>query len=181
MTDLLESIDLGELPENLDTVPTPFAERDYAPLRCGEPGCTNGVTKPARGRAPKYCDEHRKTATRKPGSPPAARNYWPRANEIEPILQNYVRYLGTGIKVAVNTVDGDIIIVGGPNIVHELCELARTDKRLDNLRTWLERAATPGKYGPLMFAVASVTLPIMANHGWVPQISTLAASSGKGE
>jgi len=66
----------------------------------------------------------------------------------------------------VNPTDGRIVADGGPAVVHELVELAKTDSAL---RKPLELLATPGKYGPLTLAVAGVILPIMANHGLLPQ------------
>ena len=38
---------------------------DAVPIMCNEPGCMNSIDKPARGRTPKFCVEH-KPSTRTP-------------------------------------------------------------------------------------------------------------------
>lgn len=66
----------------------------------------------------------------------------------------------------VNPADGKVIAEGGPAVIHELVELAKTDAKF---RKPLEMLATPGKYGPLGLALMGVIVPIMANHGLLPQ------------
>lgn len=140
-------------------------EGDSAPLLCQHPGCTNAVTKPARGRTPKFCDEHKARPASGNRSSTSGKT-WTRATEIENILTQYVTGLGVGLSL-LNPLDGSVIAQGGPAVVHELVELAKTDK---NIRKYLEWLATPGKYAPLTMAVMGVTLPILANHNMLPRI-----------
>jgi hypothetical protein len=141
-------------------------DKDSSPLRCQKPGCSNSVTKPARGRTPKFCDEHK-------GSTPGTGNKsglsgksWPRATEIETLLTNYVIGLAFTVGFA-NAEDGRIIAEKAPAVIHELVVLAIDDR---NLRKYLEWLATPGKYAPLTMACFSLILPILQNHGVVDRV-----------
>lgn len=156
-----------ELPEQFqpgnDIPPTAFGSSDKAPVRCQFDGCTNSVTKPAKGPTSKYCTEHKvnkgaSSSTRVSGAS------WPRAGEVETALTRYAQLIGGGVTF-INAVDGETVTKHGPAVSHELVELGRVDKRL---RGWLETIAIPGKYGPLALAVAGMVLPIMANHGLIP-------------
>lgn len=161
-----------ELPKETDVAPVRMiGPDDKAPLRCQEPGCTNAVTKPARGRTPKFCDEHKpasKAGTRSSGS-------WPKANETEISLNRIIGGIGAGLSLF-NEVDGSVIATGGPSVVHELVELAKSDK---TLRKYLEWIAAPGKYGPLTMALMGVIFPIAMNHGLVPKIFVHMPTDGK--
>lgn len=155
--------------EILNDIPSDLRDTDSAPLRCNHPGCLNPVVRTGKGgRPPKSCDEHRgkRASTTPNGSKSSVSGKsWARAGEIESILKEYVSYLGLGIQL-VNPADGKIIADGGPNVVHELVELAKTDSRF---RKPLEMLATPGKYGPLVLALMGVLIPLLANHGLMPQ------------
>lgn len=145
------------------------------PLRCGADGCVNSVTKPPRGRSPKYCEEHKVT-------PLSAKNAtsgksWARAVEIENLLTTYIRGLGHGIKL-INAVDGEVIADNGPAVIHELVELAKTDRQI---RKYLEWIATPGKYAPISLAVMALVLPIMANHSLLPSFLITLPTDREGE
>lgn len=166
--DTLQSFELKE--NDIAPVLT-IASKDQAPLRCGAPGCTNAVVKPARGRTPKFCPEHKPTNSNR--SQTSGRS-WVRATEIENLLTQYVGGLAMGITL-LNKVDGSIIAEGGPAIVHELVELAKTDKQL---RKYLEWLATPGKYAPLTIAVLGVAIPMLANHGLMPTFFVVPTSDG---
>jgi hypothetical protein len=142
------------------------AESDSAPQRCQLPGCTTAVTKPARGRTPKFCDEH-KGSKAGPGSTKGiSGKSWPRATEIENLLTNYIIGLSFGVAF-VNAEDGVIIREKAPAVVHELVVLAVDDR---NLRRYLEWLATPGKYAPLTMACFSLIFPILQNHGFVDRL-----------
>jgi hypothetical protein len=145
-------------PPVLSAVP----KNDSAPLRCAEPGCTNAVVKPARGRTPKFCEEHKITA--KTGS--SSNRGWNKAVEVENSLNRIVAGLGMGLSL-INEIDGSIVAQGGPAVTHELVELAKTDK---TLRKYLEWIAAPGKYGPLVMAVTGLLFPIAVNHNLIPSI-----------
>lgn len=136
---------------------------DTPPLRCEVEGCDNPITKPARGRTPKRCDFHR--TNKGSGSSGNRAPAWRDAAQVEEALTRYFNVLGAGVSF-VNEYDGSVITTGGAGIAHELVELAKTDKKL---RERLELVTKPGKYGPLTLAVASVVLPIMANHNLLPQ------------
>lgn len=141
-------------------VDIPGQPADEEPLRCSVEGCTNAVIKPARGRTPKNCDEHRNT---KPGTGP--KKSWAKATQVEAALNKYVDGLSLVVSL-VNPVDGTIIAKGTPAVVHEIIELARVDPKL---RKTLEAISAPGKYGPLMLALGSLALPLMVNHKLLPQ------------
>ena len=162
MFELKESDIAPEFPDAEPATPD-----DAAPLACGDPGCTNGITKPARGRTPKYCDDHKGgKANRNPPSATSGKG-WREAREIEALLNQYVIGIGTGVTF-VNKFDGEVIVTSGPAVVHELVELAKSDKNLQKYLTWL---ATPGKYGPLLLALGGVAIPILANHDVLPKFS----------
>ena len=141
------------------------ATNDDAPLRCNHPGCTNAVVKPARGRTPKYCPEHKSGNSRSnSGAAKSVGNSgkrWNRATEIETILITYVEGIGTGMQfLPALADDGKIIEMQMPDVVRELVKLAHDDSRI---RKYLEYLATPGKYAPLTLACMSVIIPILAN------------------
>lgn len=147
---------------------TPGKAGDTAPNRCQYDGCTNGIKKPARGRPPKFCDDH------KTGAPKASESFnsaksglsgksWPKAAEVETLLTNYVKMLGVGLQF-IHEKDGEVILLGGPDVVHELVELAKDERQL---RKYLEWLTTPGKYAPLTMAVAAIVIPLMSNHGLI--------------
>lgn len=141
---------------------------DKAPLACQEDGCANGIVKPARGRTPKYCGEHKGAGNRSTGSRSATTGKsWSQAKEVETLLTQYVVGVGTGVKF-LNEFDGTVIVQSGPAVVHELVELAKSDKNLQKYLLWF---ATPGRYGPLLMALGGVALPIMMNHDLVPKFS----------
>jgi hypothetical protein len=158
----LEALDLPALDIH------PGAPGDAAPNRCQSPGCTNGVPKPARGRPPKYCTEH-KAGAAKPaegfasGKSALSGKSWPKAAEVETLLTKYVQMIGVGLQF-IHEKDGQVIILGGPDVVHELVELAKDERQL---RKYLEWLTAPGKYAPLTMAVAAIVIPIMSNHGLI--------------
>lgn len=149
-------------------------DSDSAPLRCQLPGCTNEVTKPARGRTPKFCDDHKGSKPGTGSTKGLSGKSWPRATEIETLLTNYVIGLSFAVGFA-NAEDGEIIRDKAPAVVHELVVLAIDDR---NLRRYLEWLATPGKYAPLTMACFSLILPILQNHGVVDRLM-LGLFSGK--
>lgn len=149
-----------ELPDTDITIP-----EDVAPLRCQHDGCTNGVTKPARGRVPKYCDVHKASNSRNTGSRSnASGKSWPRAKEIETHLTDSLILMGKGVGL-LNEFDGAVIQAQGPAVVTALVELAKDDKTLQRYLVWM---ASPGKYGPLLMACGSVVFPILMNHNMLP-------------
>ncbi len=150
---LLTNVDLD------DAAPFKPLSDDAEPLMCQFSGCENTVKKPARGKTPIYCPEHRgntaSTRTRTAGKA------WPKSEQVKELLHTYVNGIAFGVGVFDQT-DRLIIETKGPAVVDELVELAKTDK---TLRKYLEWIATPGKYAPLTVAVGSLLLPIAINHG----------------
>lgn len=154
-------------PELVERIgPADMRDTDRESNQCQHTGCTNAIVRTGKGgRPPKYCPEH-KNRDRKPSNrSETSGKTWARATEIETILSNYVGYLGFGLRL-VNPADGKVIADNGPAVIHELVELAKTDTKL---RRPLEMLATPGKYGPLGLSVLAVIMPIMSNHGLLPQ------------
>jgi hypothetical protein len=165
---------LATFPLADEDIPPDIEPNDDAPLRCQFDGCSNEVVKPARGRTPKFCPEHRRQASTPTGKRSAN---WGRANEIENILNKYALGLSFGITL-VNPVDGRIVAQGTPAVVHEIVELGRVDKQW---RKYLEMIATPGKYGPLVMASLTIVIPVMANHKLLPvMLSDVVTAMGEG-
>jgi hypothetical protein len=170
MTAVLEPLSL----DVLDAAPPAVlaaAGKDAAPNRCQADGCDNTVPKPARGRPPKFCTDH-KSGAKPAGTPSSEFNTaksslsgksWPKAAEVETLLKKYVETIGIGISF-VHEKDGKVIIEGGPDVVTALVELAKDERQL---RKYLEWLTTPGKYAPLTLAVAGIVIPIMSNHGLI--------------
>lgn len=166
-------------------LPAASAAGDKAPGVCASPGCTNGVPKPAggRGRPPKFCDEHKggKNASQEKfasAKSPLSGKSWPRAAEVETLLTQYVNGLGIALSF-VHEKDGQVIVAGGPDVVHELVELAKDERQL---RKYLEWLTTPGKYAPLTLAVAGVAIPLLSNHGLIQiDLSKILGPRGGGK
>lgn len=158
-------LDLGaeDVAPNIPSVTVTGASTD-APF-CGKDGCTNHVTKPAKGPYPKYCDDHRGTRNRTGTTTRSNNAGWANAAVVEQSLVRYMGLIGTGIGF-IYPDDGTVIVKQGPDVAHELVELGKVDRRL---RRYLDIIATPGKYGPLVMAVAGMVLPIMANHDLLPR------------
>lgn len=152
------------------------ASSDVAPGICAKPGCVNGITKPARGRAPKYCDEHKGQRGNSSKSESTGKS-WARAVEVESLLTSYVDGIGLAVSF-LDEFDGKVIRTKAPAVVHELVELAKSDKTLQKYLLWM---ATPGRYAPLTMAVMSVAIPIMANHDLLPKFSIPAPDMKGGE
>jgi hypothetical protein len=167
MTAVLEPLGL----DVLDAAPPALsAKADAGPNRCQFDGCDSSVPKPARGRPPKFCTDHK--GGKAAGAPESAfttsksalsGKSWPKAAEVETLLKKYVETIGIGISF-VHEKDGKVIIEGGPDVVSALVELAKDERQL---RKYLEWLTTPGKYAPLTLALAGVAIPIMANHGLI--------------
>ena len=157
----------------------PSAEDDSAPLRCQHPGCTNGIVKPARGRTPKYCEDH-KTPSARNGSnrSKASGKTWARAVEVETHLTKYAVLGAVGLGMtairmdaynpdfaAVLNADASVIATKTPKVIHELVELAKDDRQLQKA---LEAIAAPSKYAGLMGAILGLAVPLLGNHGLLP-------------
>lgn len=98
--------------------------------------------------------------------PQQRRTQWAAAADVEKALTESIQFLAGGaMLVPALEPDASLLYDHGPNIVHELVELGRSDKRL---RVFLERLAAPGKYGPLAVAIFPLVLGIATNHGLVP-------------
>lgn len=173
MTDTLETLSLDVLdaaPLSAGPLPADSAAKDKAPGICAADGCQNGVIKPAggRGRPPKFCPEHKGGAGKPQENFASSKSSlsgkaWPKAAEVETLLTRYVHGLGIALSF-VHEKDGEVIILGGPDVVHELVELAKDER---DLRKYLEWLTAPGKYSGLALAVAGVAIPIMSNHGLI--------------
>lgn len=135
----------------------PGLETDEAPV------LTDAAPKRGRGRPPGV----------KNGQGAAKKPQWARAAAVEKYLNEIVSLAGTAL-IFVNPEDSRIILEGGPRIVHELVELAKSEPAL---RRYLEMSAAPGKYGPLTVAVAAVLIPIAVNHNLIPSVGMFGAAS----
>ena len=176
------SLDVLDLPASVAA----SAAGDKTPGVCAADSCTNGIPKPAggRGRPPKFCDEHKggKTGPKQAGFNSAKSSLsgksWPKAAEVETLLTQYVNGLGIALSF-VHEKDGLVIVEGGPDVVKALVELAKDEREL---RKYLEWLTAPGKYSPLILAVAGVAIPIMSNHGLIQlDLTKLLGSRGGGK
>lgn len=177
ITALRETVD-KEIPDSVSfTVPPEFDPAEDTPPNftvpainasalCAKDGCPNHVTKPVKGPSPKFCDEHRGTRATTRSIPRASSGSWKRAGEVEIALNKLIEYVGLGVTF-VNPVDGSSITKGGPKLARELVILGTTDLKL---RRYLELVASPGKYGGLAMAILAMVVPILANHGMLPQL-----------
>lgn len=171
-------------PESMSLPPLDIdpASKDTAPARCAYDGCTNGLVKPAggRGRPPKFCDEHKggKGAPQEKfasGKSSLSGKSWPKAAEVETLLTRYVTGMGIALSF-VHEKDGQVVAQGGPDVVHELVELAKDEREL---RKYLEWLTAPGKYSGLIIAVGAIVIPIMSNHGLIRlDLTKLLAKAG---
>ena len=71
-----------------------------------------------------------------------------------------------GLQFTALSADGKTLELTGPQIVREIVELAKVDKKLQTL---LERLTAPGKYAPLIWAVIPLCLGVAANHNLLPR------------
>ena len=142
------------------------SDGDTLPLMCAEPGCTNGIDKPARGRPAKFCPEHKPTRNVNASARSKARGGWAKAVEVENALILLTQAAAAGLMFTALRADGKTLELTGPQIVHELVELAKNDKKM---QVYLERITAPGKYAPLVWAVLPLCMGIAANHKLLPQ------------
>jgi len=146
------------------------SDKDSAPKRCAEPGCSNPVGETPTGRKAKFCEEHKDAKNRSGNAPKAgprkARSTWAEKSRVQDALNQLVFFGSAGLQV-INKIDGQIVAQGGPAVVQALVDLAEQDKQI---RKYLDFLAKPGKYGPLTLAVAGIVIPILANHGLLPKI-----------
>ena len=142
------------------------AANDTPPLMCAEPGCVTGIEKPARGRPPKFCPEHKPTRNVTATARGKARGTWAKAVEVENALLLLTQAAAAGLQFTALRADGKTLELTGPQIVHEIIELAKSDKKM---QTYLERITAPGKYAPLVWAVLPLCMGIAANHNLLPQ------------
>lgn len=168
----------------------PSAEDDSAPLRCQHPGCTNGIVKPARGRTPKYCEDHKTPSARNGGNrSKASGKTWARAVEVETHLTKYTTLIALALGGAAFSIgdenlsktlaaDASVVATKAPPVVHELVELAKDDR---NLQRVLESLAAPSKYSGLTMAVIGLVVPLLGNHGFIPAGIAAAVAPNGGE
>ena len=142
------------------------AEDDTPPLMCAEPGCGNAVVKPARGRPSLFCPEHKPSRNVNATAKAKNRGGWAKAVEVENALVLLVTAAAAGLQFTALRADGKTLELTGPQIVHEVVELAKSDKKLQG---WLERITAPGKYAPLVWATLPLCMGIAANHNLLPQ------------
>lgn len=153
-----EEVSFDDLPDF--TAPT-LENADELPAICQQDGCSNPVAEySGRGPRPKFCPEHKPTRT--PAATGSGRGRgWAKAAEVEAQLNTYVYMIAGGLQFTILAPDGRAIQHTGPALVHEIVELARTDK---NLRDVLERLALPGKYAPITIAATALLVSVAANH-----------------
>lgn len=147
---------------------------DVTPLMCAEPGCLNAIEKPARGRPAKFCPEHKPTRNVNAAAKAKARGGWAKAVEVENALILLTQAAAAGLMFTALRADGKTLELTGEQIVHELVELAKTDKKM---QVYLERITAPGKYAPLVWAVIPLCMGIAANHNLLPQFVVDLTSS----
>ena len=150
------------------------AANDAPPLMCAEPGCLNSIDKPARGRPAKFCPEHKPSRNVNASARAKSRGGWAKAVEVENALILLTQAAAAGLMFTALKADGKTLDLTGPQIVHEVVELAKSDKKM---QVWLERLTAPGKYAPLVWAVIPLCMGIAANHNLLPQFVVDLSSS----
>lgn len=104
---------------------------------------------------------------------PAAKKRAKRGSEeLRHDLETLIGALSVGVSVA-NARDGQIIANGN----EKLCAaLVKTSEKNPKLRKFLENLTSGFAYSELSIAVAAIALPIMANHGLLPDRAAAAVT-----
>jgi hypothetical protein len=140
---------------------------DYDPgsdgthLICGECGTEFVHTGP--GRKPRNCPDHRRRNTASGGSRTRAQR--PAVALLGQAVTMNLRTIGSIVAMA-NQYDGQVIMAGAPIFGNACSNVAEHDPRF---RKWLEGSATGIVYGELIAAACIIALPILANHGILPE------------
>lgn len=151
------AVDLPDV--ELDDMPDLSANLDTSPLVCAEPGCTNPIVKPARGRTPTRCEEHKNRKAAGANKSKASGKSWPKATEVESHLTNSLKTIGSlSAHFMADPFYGEHLAEAGPAVVAELVELAKDDR---TLQRWLTFLAAPGKYGPLTSSILALVSPMI--------------------
>lgn len=87
-----------------------------------------------------------------------------KSDELRQDLEAIFSVAAIGLSVY-NEADGTIVANGSPKLAQAL---VNTSEKNPKLRAFLENMTTGFAYSELMVAVAAIVLPIMANHGLLP-------------
>ena len=139
-------------------------------LTCGKPSCEIAFEYSGTGRRPKYCPAHREP---------------PRGDKVKPVsrktgsksldvlrLELTQTLQGAGaMLMAVDQLDGLVIIQGSPKLVDALISMAEVNPEF---RKFLESGTKSVVWLQLGTAVAAIAVPIAARHRLVPLNPTAA-------
>ena len=102
-----------------------------------------------------------------PDTPPSGRRpqtpkgpVWKEAPSVLKTLTHTIETLGLGVGF-INKIDGQYIEEGAEPLAKALVDIATVDPKF---RRILVGASAPGKYGPLVMAIAGIAVPIAKNH-----------------
>lgn len=154
---------------------------DEAPKRCAYEGCVNQLVLGGRGRPPKFCPEHKGAKGNPSGnskSPTGTKlPVWAMAPMVEDALKGYLSGLGFIVTI-VNPADGAVLAEGTDAVARAIVNLGKKNK---GWRKTLERMATPGQYGELIFALTPIIIGLCANHGLLPQFNFAGLTPDNGK
>jgi hypothetical protein len=155
-----ESPPLSAVPNDFEPFESFDAPKTGSDLICEE--CAVTFTHAGRGRKPKRCPEHRARRA-SAGSRPRAQR--PSVTLLGDAVTMNLRTLGSILSL-VNQYDGQVIMAGAPVFGNACANVAEHDARF---RRMLEGSATGIVYGELIAAALIMILPILANHGMIPE------------
>lgn len=86
-------------------------------------------------------------------------------NAIEKAIADQFTMIGVAVT-AFNEYDGTVILQGTPRLAKSIGSLCEKNPKV---RKNIERMLTGGSYGEVLLAGAFIAVPIMANHGLMPE------------
>lgn len=100
-------------------------------------------------------------------APPKSRSKGRKSVGLTSELKDLIDTIGAGVTLAVNPVDGMIIMNGSEQLATALSAVAAKNPAF---KEWLDRAMKGSVYGGLGIAVLGIVYPILTNHGMVPAL-----------
>lgn len=143
------------------------------------PPVVEADTPPARGKRPTTRAGRREYDAARKREPKDKAPRAPRPARSKPLKPRLLEAIG-GVGLVVSVVhagDGQAILAGAENLAGALDNLAQEN---DAVKRALEAALTGSAWGGVIIATAAIALPIMANHGMVPeQLGAMATVGGE--
>lgn len=163
MTLVSQEVPVDDMP---DFEATTQSATDEPVKLCHMDGCPNPVGTGPSGRRLKYCAEHTGQRTDSVPRATGGRGWAAQSVVLETALNTYLFAICGGMQFTFLARDGQAIQKTGPAVVHEVVELARTDKAL---RDVLVKITAPGRYAGLSIAALAMLVSVAAIH--IPMIT----------